>query len=573
LEKEKADLLADRSTWFKTTEEIDQGLQKYTKYVLHYVNKTDSHNFINFCFEDRFSSEKSLLILLQTKNYGIIALQAFKYLSDLLTRIGALQNPNQEQQSKSPYTSERREPRGSEPSSICLSPLKNESREGTPRDLVKEMIEGTRLFLENFDKPHNETPTPNSYKSPKNNGTQKKDEIKNTLKKSSTTADLHKKQPPNTSRNVRIDVTNSATRLALKKQLSPKQSVTPQPQRQGTPKSTSNSKPTYAKMHAKNEAIVDIRRWTEKENIGDHSGSKKLTLVERLEKEDKNKLENERIVLFSECVSRRNSNQVRKEADAKAKLPKNDVRKNSNNNIGKLEARRESHTSALRTKNNNISENQFSKRASMSKVDLEESDRKSPFSVKSILKNAFENKDTKRDYVDKRYNVNEDFLDILDDPSNLNKKRNREHLEIQIDTTGKRPRNLDENKEEYFSQKGCASSDLFPKEKTSPKALVGSLNFDSLRNRGSPTSNLPNRDNITPSTKDNKAFHRETPLLSSDDRLSRVLNQSPLSIEGGGDSSARWLAKDLAMFKTIPEPQLQDKLEQSNPKISCNQNL
>jgi len=533
------------------------------------VNKTDSHNFINFCFEDRFSSEKSLLILLQTKNYGIIALQAFKYLSDLLTRIGALQNPNQEQ-NKSAYPSER--PRGSEPSSICLSPLKNESREGTPRDLVKEMLEGTRLFMENFDKSHNETPTPNSYKSPKNNGTQKKDEIKNTLKKSSTTADLHKKQPqlPNTSRNVRIDVTNSATRLALKKQLSPKQSVTPQPQRQGTPKAStpSNSKqPTYAKMHAKNEAIADIRRWTEKENIGDQSGSKKLTLVERLEKEDKNKLENERVVLFSECASRRNSNHVRKEADSKAKIPKNDVRKNSNSNIGKLEARRDSHQSALRTKNNNISENQFSKRASMSKADLEESDRKSPFSVKSILKNAFENK-----AAENRYNQNEDFLDVLEGPSNLNKKRNREPLEIQVDTTGKRSRNLDDNKEEYFSQKGCASSDLFPKEKTSPKtspkALVGSLNFDSLRNRGgSPTSNLTGKDNIAPSTKDNKALHRETPLLSSDDRLGRVLNnQSPLSIEGG-DSSARWLAKDLAMFKTIPEPQPQDKLDR---KISCN---
>jgi hypothetical protein len=158
-------------------------------------------------------------------------------------------------------------------------------------------------------------------------------------------------------------------------------------------------------MHAKNEAIADIRRWTEKENIGDQSGSKKLTLVERLEKDDKNKLENERVVLFSECASRRNSNQVRKEADAKAKISKNDVRKNSNSNIGKLEARRDSHTSALRTKNNNISENQFSKRASMSKVDLEESDRKSPFSVKSILKNAFENKDIKR-------NQNELFLNL-----------------------------------------------------------------------------------------------------------------------------------------------------------------
>lgn len=565
MEREKADLLADRSTWFRTTEEIDQGLQKYTKYVLHYVNKTDNHNFINFCFEDRFSSEKSLLILLQTKNYGIIALQAFKYLSDLLTRIGALQNPNQEQQNKSPNN-----PRGSEPSSICLSPLKNESREGTPRDLVKEMIEGTRLFLENFDKPHNETPTPNSYKSPKSNcGTQKKDEIKNTLKKSSTAADLHKKPAPSTSRNVRIDVTNSATRLALKKQLSPKQSVTPQPQRQGTPKSTptNNMKPTYAKMHAKNEAIPDMRRWTEKENIiGDQSGGKKLTLVERLEKEDKNKLENERVVLFSECASRRNSGQVRKEADAKAKIPsKNDVRKSSNSNIGKLDARRDSHTSsaALRTKNNNISENQFSKRASMSKVDHDESDRKSPFSVKSILKNAFDNK------VDKRCNSNEDFMDILDGPSNLNKKRNREPLEIQIDVTGKRPRNQDENKEEYFSQKGCASSDVFPKEKTSPKALVGSLNFDSLRNRGSPTSNLMSKDNVTPPTKDTKALYRETPLLSSDDRLGRVLNQSPLSVEGGGDSSARWLAKDLAMFKTIPEPQPQDKLEQSSQKISC----
>jgi len=78
LENEKNSLMTERSSWLKTTEEIDQGLQKYTKYVLHYVNKTDSHNFINFCFEDRFSSEKSLMILLQTKklwNYRPSSLQ------------------------------------------------------------------------------------------------------------------------------------------------------------------------------------------------------------------------------------------------------------------------------------------------------------------------------------------------------------------------------------------------------------------------------------------------------------------------------------------------------------------
>jgi len=528
---------------------------------LHYVNKTDSHNFINFCFEDRFSSEKSLMILLQTKNYGIIALQAFKYLSDLLTRIGALQNPNQEQ-NKSSLPSERREPRGSEPSSICLSPLKNESREGTPRDLVKEMLEGTRLFLENFDKVHEARETPaQSFKSPKNINTNPK----SALKKSNTTAELHKRQTPtpSTSRNVKIDVTNSATKLVLKKQLSPKQSITPQPTRQGsqTPKAMSTAKPTYAKMHEKKDAIADIRRWSERDIIHNQSGGKKLTLVERLEKDEKNKLESERVVLFSECASRRNSNQVRKEADSKAKISKNnDTRKNStpSSNSSKLEARRDSHATNSGVRSKNTSENQYSKRVSHN----EDSDRRSPFSVKSILKNAFEN-NNKEIVEQRKYNSGEDFLDTLDGPNvGLNKKRNREHLEIQVET-GKRPRNIEEmNKEEYFSQKGCSSSDVFPKEKTSPKALVGNLDFASLRN-----SHHLNKDANSHISKE-KPHHYETPVLSSDDRLLRVLNQSPLSVEGGGDSSARWLAKDLAMFKNAPEPQPLDKLEQSNPKIS-----
>jgi len=300
-------------------EEIDIRLLKHTKYIVSYLNKSDINNSVRFFFEERFISEKNIASLLKTKEYGIIALQAFRYIGDLLGHLNIPQ-PNQEQC----FYPERREyiQYISEPSSICLSPLRNESRDITPRDLVTEMMEGKTTEEEEYERIN--------Y-------------LQQITSKTSKSANLKKGRQQDIASKVKSP--QNSNKKALTSRIAKTAATTPQghspvkrliSKHQQSPDNLQSIEKNKYIQQSKFPPRLEIKQISYKELIGQHN--QPLSSHRRFaENTERSQLDSERAILSLESARRRNTQKI-KEADPHFKDPKGNVTKLNFGILGRRDA-------------------------------------------------------------------------------------------------------------------------------------------------------------------------------------------------------------------------------------------
>ena len=242
---------------FPTTsgsEDVTSGLLKYTKYITNYINSTDDNNFAHFCFEERFSNEKSLYNLIHKKDHGTVALQAFRYISDLLGHVSMPALNHREDQAKSNWIP--LEPKenlliSSEASSICFSPARADSRDVTPHDLVRDLESTNKgMTLKSFDKVH-KIQQKDTLKAPLSAGLRKPSTEKERAKKPNNNRDT--KQQPLSAR-LKTDSSSSSVKTVPKNQASPSPSIY---QKDALQAQSKKNKKSYSQLHAKMDQAVE----------------------------------------------------------------------------------------------------------------------------------------------------------------------------------------------------------------------------------------------------------------------------------------------------------------------------
>ena len=402
-------------------------MSKYTKYIISYLHKADTQNFIRFFFEERFISERNIYSLLKAKEYATIALQAFRYIGDLLAHTNVPSQPLQEQK----YYSDRREYNHqiSEPSSICLSPFRKESLDITPRDLVTEMMEGMGIEQDGFDKAHYVQETP-SYKTPRN-ANNNKGRLQNASSKVVT---------PHTSGNKTLTVRNAKTETATPQGNSPVKKVI-------SPKGLKHQQSHGQLLNLKDKPVsssklppkLEIRQMSYKELSSAKQNQPLSSQRRNYENTEKSLLDSERAILSLESARRRNTQKL-KEADPQLKDPKGNVKKLNLEILDRRDNYKlEDKFSSTERKGRNFVEREFEE---FTDKDYEKIEKKALTSGRSILKNGlFENEN-----IRKRTPENIKLLEIEEDEINTLRQRitgaqakrtnskTQEYLELQITT-------------------------------------------------------------------------------------------------------------------------------------------
>jgi hypothetical protein len=62
-------------------------LLRYINYIMHIIENLDNSHFARSCFEERFLNKKSVYNLAEGHNYNMLALKAFKFITDLLINL------------------------------------------------------------------------------------------------------------------------------------------------------------------------------------------------------------------------------------------------------------------------------------------------------------------------------------------------------------------------------------------------------------------------------------------------------------------------------------------------------